>query len=749
MPAPLEHDRTDVAVRAATFAAAAIIAQQVGAKTARDALFLQNFDVDLLPRLLGAAALLAIPTVLLSARMLGRYGPARIVPWAFGASAILQAMLAMLVMVRPGLAAVLFYFHVACFGAVLVSGFWSVINERFDPNTARRRIARIGTGASAGGVIGGVLATVAGRELGDPALLLLAVLHALAAIAVARSTRGARFEHPTPPPGAVAGAMEGLRVVAGQPYLRLLVVLVLAVTAGAACLDFVFKGFAQEHFGRDASDVELVTFFGVFHTALSLLTLLLQGTLVRPLLERFGLARTVATLPASLGLGAVAVLLVPMWPLVAVARACEASVRSSLFRSAYELLYTPLAPREKRAGKAIIDVGGERAGDAMGAVLVQTAVLTLPATALISRETALLLAAVALAMIALALTRKLHLGYVSTLESSLRRRHVALQDHDLLDHTTRTLVMRRRGLSDPAAGDRRVAPPVADRRVRPASDDPLLVAIGELRSGDSRRVIRTLATHTPLAPELIGHVVELLAWDAVAEEAISALRATGTRATGALIGAVLDRDEEFAIRRRAPRALGGEPDALLVEALLEGLRAERFEIRFQCARALARLVGDRSIPVDPAHLLDRVLAEVSVAAGVWDSHRALDVPRRDYLLDPRTSTGRAPVALQHVFTLLSLLLPPKTLQLALQGVLSRDAQMRGTALEYLESVLPSAIRDRLWVHLERVPRDFEAAMPVGPDSELLRSALETQVQEHLSLRATLDAALRKDAGPSS
>lgn len=742
MSAPTHRDPTDAAVGAATFAAAAMIAQQVGSKAARDALFLQNFDVDLLPRALGAAALLAIPTVLIATRLLGRFGPARLVPWAFAASAALQAALAGLIAVRPALAAALFYFHVACFGAVLVSGFWSVVNERFDPNTARRRIGRIGTGATVGGVIGGVLATVFGRSLGPQALLLLlAVLHAVAAIATLRTARGARLELPTPP----SSTTEGLRVVAGQPYLRLLVVLVIAVTAGAACLDFVFKDFAQEHFGRPDTRLDLVTFFGVFYTGLSVLTLLLQSAFARVLLDRAGLARTVATLPAGLGLGAVAVLLAPIWPLATLARALESGLRSSLFRSAYELLYTPLAPREKRAGKAIIDVGGERAGDAVGALLVQLALLAIPTVAIVTRQSVLLAAAVLLAVFALLLTRELHQGYVRTLENSLRRRHVALYEHEGLDHTTRTLVLRRKETGDSDASfDTDGTPARAERNVRVPFDDPVLSVIVELRSGVPQRVMRTLATHAPLAPELVGHAVELLAWDAVAEEAIDALRVTGRRASGALISAMLDRDEPFAVRRRAPRAVGGPPDALLVEGLLEGLRTDRFEIRFQCARALARLVGDRSVAIDPSRLLDRVLAEVSVAAGVWDSHRVLDVPRRDYLLDAKTARGRAPVALHHVFTLLSLVLPPEPLQIAFRGVLSQDAQMRGTAMEYLESVLPTAIRDRLWLHLERVPRELEAGAQDSIRSDLLRTAIQSQV----TLRASLDAALKRDADPS-
>ena len=43
-------------------------------------------------------------------------------------------------------------------GALVISGFWSVVNERFDPHSAKGMVSRIGTGATVGGVVGGLVA---------------------------------------------------------------------------------------------------------------------------------------------------------------------------------------------------------------------------------------------------------------------------------------------------------------------------------------------------------------------------------------------------------------------------------------------------------------------------------------------------------------------------------------------------------------------------------------------------------------
>ena len=61
---------------------------------------------------------------------------------------------------------------------------------------------------------------------------------------------------------------------------------------------------------------------------------------------------------------------------------------------------------------------------------------------------------------------------------------------------------------------------------------------------------------------------------------------------------------------------------------------------------------------------------------------------------------RASQSLSHLFTLLSLVLPREPLQIAFRSLATDDQNLRGTALEYLEGVLPARIRDRIWPFLE-------------------------------------------------
>ncbi len=162
-----------------------------------------------------ASALLALVGAEAMSIALTRRSPFRVVPAAATLSALLLVVEWVLSLVALPAAAVVLYLHVATFGGALVSGFWSLINERFDPYTARQVVGRIGTGAAAGGLAGGMLALLAAQALPVPStLLMLAGLNGLAVVALRRA-RG-RAEAPAAPSGQRAPAL-ALPLLARHP----------------------------------------------------------------------------------------------------------------------------------------------------------------------------------------------------------------------------------------------------------------------------------------------------------------------------------------------------------------------------------------------------------------------------------------------------------------------------------------------------------------------------------------------------
>ena len=137
------------------------------------------------------------------------------------------------------------------------------------------------------------------------------------------------------------------------------------------------------------------------------------------------------------------------------------------------------------------------------------------------------------------------------------------------------------------------------------------------------------------------------------------------------------------------------------DGLVGALDDPRFDVRFQAARSLSAILSrNEGITIDPARIYGVVLKEVAVSRPIWEGRRLLDgfvsaSPLDEFVRD------RAGQSLAHVFTLLALVLPREPLQIAFRSLQSEDAHLRGTALEYLEGVLPAHVRQPLWPFLIR------------------------------------------------
>jgi hypothetical protein len=667
--------RADPPTAAAALAAFALVAQVVAGKPTRDALFLSSFSPRVLPAVMLLSSLLGMAAVLPFGRALARWPPARLVPLAVAAQAALLGLEWALCLVLPRPGAVVVYLH-AALGATVMAGFWSLVNERFDPHTAKRVLGRIGAGGSLGGLCAGGLAWATAGVFPLPHMLLvLAGINALALLPLRRLAAAGPGEGRDGEPPSPAGLGQGLHLLREVSYLRLLALIVGLSALAEALLDYNLKAAAATVLAPGAA---LMSFFALFHTTVALLALLSQWTLARTSLEALGLAGTVAVLPGAVIAGSATAFLSPRLLTATLARGCQAALQASLFRSGCELLFTAIAPSRKRPTKAIVDVGFDRLGGLVGAAL---ALAVTQATSAAGAR-ALFLAAAAASVSALLLSRRLHQGYVEALADSLRSGAVRLDLADTFDSTTRSTLVQTglaaevRTRHQGSEAEALAAPDQAG-----ALDPPLRDAV-ILRSGDAH-AIRGLLSREGLDPLLTGHLIPLLGRDDVGADVLRALTRLAPLVTGQLVDALLDPSRPAAARRRLARVLRAGDVRRAVEGLTVGFDDSEFAVRHGCALALLALGRNAARPL--------VSSATAFAAARAEIQRAREAGR-DALPERR---------LRHVFALLALALDREPLLLAYRA-LRRGHPLRGAALEYLYNVLPEALRAALWPLLGEV-----------------------------------------------
>jgi len=223
--------------------------------------------------------------------------------------------------------------------------------------------------------------------------------------------------------------------------------------------------------------------------------------------------------------------------------------------------------------------------------------------------------------------------------------------------------------------------------------------------GNDAEAIGKLLSGAPLDPRLAGFVIPHLGQDALAKPAVEALRAMGPAVLGVLSEAMHSTSLPAVVRRRIPHVLRVARGERVVRALFGALSCDAIEVRYRAALALAEVTrDDRERLPERAEVYALVVNEVA-----------------------QGPLNRA--SIDHVFALLALALSRGTLELARQGVLSADRKLRGTALEYLESLLPESVRTPLVAALveHAGPRDAAEKQPNADLLEELRRSFRADL----------------------
>jgi hypothetical protein len=202
---------------------------------------------------------------------------------------------------------------------------------------------------------------------------------------------------------------------------------------------------------------------------------------------------------------------------------------------------------------------------------------------------------------------------------------------------------------------------------------------------------------------MVPNAIRRLGMAESTDEATRVLTQVAARHVGQLVDALLDEHEDLATRCAIPAILASCPGVRAAEGLAHGLLDHHFAIRTACARALVRLQERGEETRLPRESVYRaVLWEAQIERQVWEALQPGQPPVppavREFLRE------RAERSLDHMFTVLSLTFPRSPLTIALQGVKSSDRMLRGTALEYLDDLLPPDLRQAIQPALAVAPR---------------------------------------------
>ena len=718
----------------------------------REAFFLDLYSATALPYVGGAALVLGLAGAALFSRAVSERHPQSVM------RVLIAALAVGILVLHPflqdaGTLIVVFYLVTAVGTMLLTSGFWLVVSELFAVREAKRLFGLISAGGTLGLLAAGLcirplLGLLPPRDL----LFVLAGLLALALLVNEALPRNRLRTADSHDQRAGTGAGEGVRLVATQPLVRMIALVLVLVSAASAVVDYQFKEAVQASLGGGP---EMAVFFGDFYAWTGGLAFLLQVLVATRLLAAAGIAGSIAIVPLIVALGSVGMLVAPGLVIATGLRGADSTLRKSVFRSVMEFLWVPVPQEIRRRTKTFVDSVADALGEGVG-VLVVLMWVTLPGFP--SRWLSVFVIGICVAL--LVLSGSIGREYFRTLRSRLAvsgggmEVFASLGTGDArgnsLSRIDVTRVLSTRGISLGPPG-----PPDSGPDAAAGREDPDTV----LRSRNVARIADLLRQGGASDPDLVPALARLLARDRLVDAATGALVGIGPAAVPVLTGLLHDAGGDFVIRRRLPRVLARIPDPAADKALLEALDSNRFEVRYRAAVALAkrRRNGLAQGAEDPEREIWRAIrAELDRGRAVWELARLLDDVDPDPFVVRRVGE-RGQLSLEHVFRMLGLVGDPAAIRAAWRAILSDQPEARSFALEYLDQVLPADVRDGLWPFIGDLSADRErrAIRPIDDvvaDLARTGATLFGDGEERAALRRYLDppdAPERDQAGGGS
>ena len=270
--------------------------------------------------------------------------------------------------------AVAFYLFGLITGILLISQFWTLANDVYDPRQAKRIFGFIGAGASLGGFAGAAMTSSVVERIGTNAVLLvsaatLAACTLTVAWVVRREPAAGRSDASRTGEEATVSGTEALRLLRSSRHLQTIAMVIGFAAIGAAIIEQQLNMAAAE--SRGAENVDAVTAFLAQITAyLSMIGFLVQVLLTSRIHRFLGIGFALMILPVvDSATGLLMLANGALWT-AGLARIMDTALRYTVDKTTREILFLPLPVDIKYQAKPFIDVTVDRVAKGLGALLL-------------------------------------------------------------------------------------------------------------------------------------------------------------------------------------------------------------------------------------------------------------------------------------------------------------------------------------------------------------------------------------------
>jgi AAA family ATP:ADP antiporter len=270
--------------------------------------------------------------------------------------------------------AVAFYVISLILSILLISQFWTLANDVYDPRQAKRIFGFIGGGASLGGATGAGLTAFLVQTVGSRTMILMAAgvmficLGIVIWIVRREKTAGTSDASKTGEEEGVSGG-EAIRLLRSSRHLQIISLVIAFGAIASNVVDQQVNMAVAEFKGAEGADA-IAAFLGQLIVYLSLIGFVIQVGLTSRIHRVLGIGFALLVLPVSMGAAATLILFNRALWAPSLGRIIDTSIRYTIDKTSREVLFLPLPADLKYRAKPFVDVTMDRLAKGIGALMI-------------------------------------------------------------------------------------------------------------------------------------------------------------------------------------------------------------------------------------------------------------------------------------------------------------------------------------------------------------------------------------------
>ncbi len=264
-----------------------------------------------------------------------------------------------------------FFVWLSVFNLFVVSVFWSFMADIYTREQGRRLFGFITSGGSIGALIGGALTSSLVVEIGFQNLMPISAAVLLVAVfCIGRLKDWVHHEHESE----IEKTVESERPLGGNPFAGITHLFSSNYFLGIALMSLIASllGTALYMFRAELIETAIISpdaqtqFFSNMNVAQNALALIAQMFLVKQVVMRFGIGRSLFLFPLASIIGFAILALEPTLMAVAILDVVRRGLGFGFAKPSTDMLYSVVTPEEKYKTKNAIDTAVYRGGDVVG-----------------------------------------------------------------------------------------------------------------------------------------------------------------------------------------------------------------------------------------------------------------------------------------------------------------------------------------------------------------------------------------------